>query len=80
MAEWTHIAELAHKRWLHIPNCAAEEEAAALLQRSTAEVRDALGLPREAMIYLCLASVQTIRSIPHVWDPRTAAGRGSHTW
>lgn len=59
MAEWTHIAELAHKRWLHIPNCAAEEEAAALLQRSTAEVRDALGLPREAMIYLCLASVQT---------------------
>lgn len=59
IAEWKAIDELADKRWTYIPNCAAEEEAAALLRRDTGEVRDALELPRDAMIYLCLASVQT---------------------
>ncbi|MEG6504018.1 glycosyltransferase [Nitratidesulfovibrio sp. 1201_IL3209] len=59
IAEWKAIEPLSGKRWTYIPNCAAEEEAAALLRRDTGEVRDALELPRDAMIYLCLASVQT---------------------
>ncbi|TVM34468.1 hypothetical protein DQK91_07790 [Oceanidesulfovibrio marinus] len=51
-------AGLAAKTWFHVPNCAREEEIAALMQRDKAEVRQALGLPEDAFVALCLASVQ----------------------
>ncbi|NMC50977.1 MAG: glycosyltransferase [Desulfovibrio sp.] len=59
ISEWKRIDGLGKKNWIYIPNCAPEEEAARLLRCDQGALRESLGLPREAMVYLCLASVQT---------------------
>ena len=59
LQEWKGINGLGQKHWTYIPNCAPEEETKRLLKLDQSEVRRSLGLPENAMIYLCLASVQT---------------------
>jgi len=58
IGQWRQLEGLAEKTWIHIPNCAREEEAAALLGRDRRELRRSLELPEEGFIGLCLASVQ----------------------
>jgi glycosyltransferase involved in cell wall biosynthesis len=57
--EWIQIDELDSKNWVYIPNCAHEEEADRLLKINIISLRKELGLSQNALIYLCLASVQT---------------------
>ncbi|WP_028571397.1 glycosyltransferase family 4 protein [Desulfonatronum lacustre] len=56
--EWKRFETLAAKPWVHIPNCAREEEAADLLKIDPGRLREKLGLPQDGFIGLCLASVQ----------------------
>ncbi|MBI9113162.1 glycosyltransferase [Maridesulfovibrio ferrireducens] len=57
--EWRRFEELADKNWVYIPNCAREEEAEQLLSYDKLDLRQALDLPPDAFVVLCLASVQT---------------------
>lgn len=59
LQEWKGINGLGQKHWTYIPNCAPEEETERLLKINQNDLRRSLGLPEKAMIYLCLASVQT---------------------
>ncbi len=58
MRMWQEAVGLEGKRTLVVANAAREREIEAIRARSRNEVRDALGLDREATIVLCLASMQ----------------------
>ncbi len=55
---WLAFEPLRDKPSFVIPNCCREEEAQALLQRDRAAVRASLGIPKDAFMVSCLASVQ----------------------
>ncbi|GFM38536.1 glycosyltransferase [Desulfovibrio psychrotolerans] len=56
--EWQAIPELAHNKSLTIHNCIREDEAAEVAAKSAAQTRAKLGLPENAFLIICLASIQ----------------------
>lgn len=55
---WLAFPELKDKPAFVIPNCCREAEAQTLLTRSKSSVREALGIPQDAFVASCVASVQ----------------------
>ena len=55
---WLTFEALKEKPAFVIPNCCREEEARALLVQSRGAVRTALGIPQEAFVASCVASIQ----------------------
>jgi glycosyltransferase involved in cell wall biosynthesis len=77
LEKWRAAGMLEGKNGVYIPNCAREELAAPLLGEDRAVVRCRLGLPPDAFLMVCVASVQHRKGQDVLLDawPQLAARR-----
>lgn len=57
--EWRETPEANKATWFTIHNCIREYESAEVVAQPVQEIREKLGLPADAFLMLCLASIQT---------------------
>ena len=55
---WKEIPALRVKKWIYLPNCAAEEAAAVLRGRARSDVRRDVKFPDDRFVVVCPATVQ----------------------